>query len=147
MFILWIFSTWINLLTVEDDEQKEESLAASSSISNAFKSSRSFLWEFSALLNFSIKESSTESWMLLLLFLPFSRISFPNFLIVLEDVGAVAGCLIEAAVDKIGGSSFLRRIPGEELEDDETFRESFWFSLIWLINFFCTTQKFSQVSS
>ncbi len=57
---------------------------------------------------------------MLLLSLPFSRFSFPNFLIVFEDVEPAVGCLIVVAVDKIGGSSFLRRIPGEELDEDET---------------------------
>jgi len=51
----------MSLLTVEDEEQNDESHAASSSISKVLRSSKSFLWELSAFTSFSMKDSSTES--------------------------------------------------------------------------------------
>jgi hypothetical protein len=53
--------TWMSLLTVEDEEQNDESHAASSNISKVLRSSKSFLWELSAFTSFSMKDSSTES--------------------------------------------------------------------------------------
>ena len=51
----------IKVLTLDEVEQKEESLAASSSISKTASSFKSFWFFFSCTLNFSLKLFSTES--------------------------------------------------------------------------------------
>ena len=107
--------TRISLFTVEEDEQNDESQAASSNISKVFKSSKSLRWHVSALANFSMNDNSTESYNPF----PFPVVLLPElplpellWLPVVCFRFGLFGFLMEVALE-MGGSSFFRRIPGD----------------------------------